>query len=95
MHANTGGRKSMDSLSSPTSPHGSRHDFPFHARQGSSNALQIQRRGSTASSIHSIGGALDSSSGSWGNAVVEAGQNGMLRFVSAPGRRRGRPYNIC
>ncbi|KAL8357233.1 hypothetical protein RB598_002188 [Gaeumannomyces tritici] len=89
MHENASGRKSMDSLS-PTSPHGSRHDFPFHSRQSStSNSLQVRRRGSTASSIHSIGGALDSSFGSWGNAVVESGQNAISTLLQPPIVRTG------
>ena len=89
MHENTGGRKSMDSLS-PTSPHGPRHDFPFHSRQSStSNSLQIQRRGSTASSIHSVGGALDSSFGSRGNAVAESGQNAISTLLQPPIVRTG------
>ncbi|KAH8844724.1 hypothetical protein MCOR27_004182 [Pyricularia oryzae] len=87
MHANSGGRKSMDSLS-PSSPHGPRHEFPFHSRQGSTSTLQ-PRRGSFASSIHSIGGALDSSPGTWANTVAESSQNAISTLLQPPIVRTG------
>lgn len=72
MYSNPGARKSIDSLSSPTSPHTHRQDFPFHigTRQGSVGS----RRPSTAGSIHSVGGVLDQ--GNWSDSVLESGQNG-------------------
>ncbi|EHA58464.1 hypothetical protein MGG_08645 [Pyricularia oryzae 70-15] len=87
MYANSGGRKSMDSLS-PSSPHGPRHEFPFHSRQGSTSTLQ-PRRGSFASSIHSIGGALDSSPGTWANTVAESSQNAISTLLQPPIVRTG------
>lgn len=47
-----------------------------------------QRRGSTASSIHSIGGSLDASA-SWANAVSESGQNAISTLLQPPIVRTG------
>lgn len=49
----------------------------------------MSRRGSTASSIHSIGGALDTSSGGWGSAVYESGQNAISTLLQPPIVRTG------
>lgn len=49
-------------------------------RQSSTSPYYGQRPGSTASSIHSTGGLPGTISGSWANAVLEAGQNGILKF---------------
>lgn len=47
-----------------------------------------QRRGSTASSIHSIGGSLDTSA-SWANVVFESGQNAISTLLQPPIVRTG------
>ncbi|KUI71354.1 Vacuolar protein sorting-associated protein 54 [Cytospora mali] len=84
MYSNSGARKSVDSLASPTSPQSVRSEFPFHtARHGSVST----RRGSAASSIHSVGGALDQ--GSWGGAVLEIGQNAISTLLQPPIVRTG------
>ncbi|KAH8888900.1 Vps54-domain-containing protein [Thozetella sp. PMI_491] len=85
MYANPGARKSVDSLS-PTTPVGPRGDFPFHSR---GSVSEHRRRGSTASSIHSIGGSLDTSPGSWGDAVIESGQNAISTLLQPPIVRTG------
>ncbi|KAI2466529.1 putative GARP complex component [Annulohypoxylon bovei var. microspora] len=88
MFSNSEARKSVDSLP-PLSPHG-RSEFPFH-RQGSS-AFPKARRGSTASSIassiHSIGGHLDTSI-SWSQTVHETGQNAISTLLQPPIVRTG------
>jgi hypothetical protein len=85
-------RHSVDSLS-PVSPSPTRNEYPFPRsveawgfdvitevltprRPGSSSRYQ-PRRGSTASSIHSIGGTLDTAS-NW-HGLNESGQNGKTR----------------
>ncbi|KAK2602194.1 hypothetical protein N8I77_008745 [Diaporthe amygdali] len=86
MYSNPAARKSIDSLASPTSPLTHRTDFPFHSgRHGSVST----RRGSTASSSHSVGGALDP--GSWGssNTMLEAGQNAISTLLQPPIVRTG------
>ncbi|KAI0914302.1 Vps54-like protein-domain-containing protein [Ustulina deusta] len=85
MFSNAAARKSVDSLSpwSPTSP----TEFPFH-RQSTTSHPKI-RRGSTASSIHSIGGQLDSSPSTWSHAVLEAGQNAISTLLQPPIVRTG------
>ncbi|KAJ9148300.1 Vps54-domain-containing protein [Pleurostoma richardsiae] len=87
MFSNSAARMSVDSLS-PTSPYAHRGDFPFH-RQGSAPPYTGQRRGSTASSIHSIGGVLDTSPGSWGDPVLEIGQNAISTLLQPPIVRTG------
>ncbi|KAI1853778.1 hypothetical protein JX266_001762 [Neoarthrinium moseri] len=84
MYSNQGARMSVDSLS-PLSP-SARNEFPFH-RQGSVTSYPAARRGSNASSIHSIGGHLDTSS-SWGQ-VNESGQNAISTLLQPPIVRTG------
>ncbi|KAK1992683.1 Vps54-domain-containing protein [Colletotrichum falcatum] len=73
----------MDTISS-LSPPSTRTEFPFH-KQGNHSA----RRGSNASSIHSIGGSLDTSSSTWANAVLESGQNAISTLLQPPIVRTG------
>ncbi|KAJ4306577.1 hypothetical protein N0V88_001381 [Collariella sp. IMI 366227] len=68
MFSNQGARKSVDSLSPTLSP-GHRGDFPFHGIAPYGQQRPNPRRGSTASSIHSIGGSLDTA-GSWANTLL-------------------------
>ncbi|KAK4033995.1 vacuolar protein sorting-associated protein 54 [Parachaetomium inaequale] len=87
MFSNQGARKSVDSLS-PTLSVGHRGDFPFHGTAPHGSQRPHQRRGSTASSIHSIGGSLDT----WGtssNAVFESGQNAISTLLQPPIVRTG------
>lgn len=86
MFSNSGARKSVDSLP-PLSP-GTRSDFSFHHRPGSSASHATARRGSTASSIHSIGGHLDTSS-TWSQTVHETGQNAISTLLQPPIVRTG------
>ncbi|KAI1497556.1 Vps54-like protein-domain-containing protein [Biscogniauxia marginata] len=86
MFSNPAARKSVDSLS-PWSPT-SQNEFPFH-RRGSTSPHSKIRRGSTASSIHSIGGQLDTSSSSWSQAVYETGQNAISTLLQPPIVRTG------
>ncbi|KAK0383603.1 hypothetical protein NLU13_9514 [Sarocladium strictum] len=79
--------KSVDNLS-PLSPN-NRSEFPFHSRHGQPHGRPTSRRGSTASSIHSIGGTLDTSSGGWGDAVYESGQNAISTLLQPPIVRTG------
>lgn len=78
-------RKSEDSISPPHSaiPH-SQSEYSFSRYEASSRVNPVSRyntrRLSTASSITSIGGALDTSSGTWSETVREAGQNGKERL---------------
>ncbi|KAI0437944.1 Vps54-like protein-domain-containing protein [Xylaria telfairii] len=85
MFSNAAARKSVDSLStwSPTSP----TEFVFH-RQPATSHSKI-RRGSTASSIHSVGGQLDTSSSTWSHAVLETGQNAISTLLQPPIVRTG------
>ncbi|KAI0851578.1 Vps54-domain-containing protein [Daldinia vernicosa] len=88
MFSNAEARKSVDSLP-PLSPT-ARTEFPFH-RQGSVASHATARRGSTASSIHSIrsiGGHLDTSS-SWSQTVHETGQNAISTLLQPPIVRTG------
>ncbi|CAK7263232.1 hypothetical protein SEPCBS119000_000392 [Sporothrix epigloea] len=79
MFANSDGRKSVDSLTSPgTVTH--RPDFPFHNKR---------RRGSVASSVTSIGGSLDTALGSWPDALHEAPQNAISTLLQPPIVRTG------
>ncbi|KAI0403179.1 Vps54-like protein-domain-containing protein [Xylaria palmicola] len=85
MFSNAAARKSVDSLSpwSPTTA----TEFPFH-RQPATSHPKV-RRGSTASSIHSIGGQLDTSSSTWSHAVLETGQNAISTLLQPPIVRTG------
>ncbi|ATY60690.1 Vps54-like protein [Cordyceps militaris] len=74
--------KSVDSLS-PLSP-GGRADYAFHSRN-----KPASRRGSTASSIHSIGGALHSSVSGGNVSVYESGQNAISTLLQPPIVRTG------
>ncbi|KAK6954775.1 hypothetical protein Daesc_004744 [Daldinia eschscholtzii] len=88
MFSNSEARKSVDSLP-PLSPT-ARTEFPFH-RKGSVASHHTARRGSTASSIHSIrsiGGHLDTSSG-WSQTVHETGQNAISTLLQPPIVRTG------
>ncbi|KAK8855611.1 Vps54-like protein-domain-containing protein [Apiospora arundinis] len=87
MYSNQAVRMSVDSLSSPPSPQNSRSEFPFH-RQSSVTPHPSARRDSTASSIHSIGGHLDTSN-SWTQGVQEIGQNAISTLLQPPIVRTG------
>lgn len=87
MFSNREARLSMDSLSSPLSSPKGRGEFPFH-RQGSVSSFTAGRRGSNASSIHSIGGHLDTAS-NWGQPVTESGQNAISTLLQPPIVRTG------
>ncbi|KXX78752.1 Vacuolar protein sorting-associated protein 54 [Madurella mycetomatis] len=88
MFSNPAARKSVDSLS-PAISAGHRGDFPFHGKAPHNpQSAAHQRRGSTASSIHSIGGSLDTSGG-WGGAVFESGQNAISTLLQPPIVRTG------
>lgn len=55
------------------------------ARSYASSSYAQQRRGSTASSIHSVGGTLDTViGGGWTETVAELGQNGLLSLCPLP-----------
>ncbi|KAJ9151578.1 Vps54-domain-containing protein [Coniochaeta hoffmannii] len=90
MNTDSGSRQSLDSLS-PTS---SRADFNFPRRGSHASHRPAQRRGSTTGSIHSVGGSLDTSSGTWGSAVFESGQNAISTLLQPPIVRTGLlPYH--
>lgn len=100
MYSSPGARKSMDTISSMSPPATRTEfpfhklvTLPgpsvatvalTAARQGQAHTYHTARRGSTASSIHSIGGSLDTSSSSWANAVLESGQNGITDELEMP-----------
>lgn len=48
-----------------------------------------QRRGSTASSIYSVGGSLDTSPSAWNGSVLELGQNAISTLLQPPIVRTG------
>ncbi|OAR04465.1 hypothetical protein LLEC1_04422 [Akanthomyces lecanii] len=77
--------KSVDSLS-PLSP-GGRADYPFHSFR--SRNRPASRRGSTASSIHSIGGALHPPVNGGNLSVYESGQNAISTLLQPPIVRTG------
>ncbi|KAH8591166.1 Vps54-like protein-domain-containing protein [Bisporella sp. PMI_857] len=77
-------RHSTDSLS-PISPTPSHNEFPF-PRLGSSSRY-ASRRGSVASSIHSIGGTLDTAT-HW-NRLTESSQNAISTLLQPPIVRTG------
>ncbi|KAI1332121.1 Vps54-domain-containing protein [Xylariaceae sp. FL0255] len=82
MFSNASASKSADGLSPLVS---SPHEFPFH-RRPSANRM---RRGSTASSIHSIGGQLDTASPNPPHGLAEAGQNAISTLLQPPIVRTG------
>ncbi|KAG7102233.1 Vacuolar protein sorting-associated protein 54 like [Verticillium longisporum] len=89
MFSSPGSRRSMDNLT-PLSPTGSRSEFPFHgARPGQGHPYPLGRRGSTASSIHSIGGSLDTASSNRASSVAESGQNAISTLLQPPIVRTG------
>ncbi|KAK5662771.1 hypothetical protein OQA88_6178 [Cercophora sp. LCS_1] len=88
MFSSSGARKSVDSLS-PTLSAGTRGDFPFHGKRSHSPQRGHQRRGSTASSIYSVGGSLDTSPSTWTGAVLESGQNAISTLLQPPIVRTG------
>ncbi|KAI1459801.1 Vps54-like protein-domain-containing protein [Annulohypoxylon moriforme] len=77
MYSNSSARKSADSISPVISPNAHRTDFPFH------------RRGSTTSSIYSIGGSPDTTSSNWPNTMLEVGQNAISTLLQSPIVRTG------
>ncbi|KAJ4233447.1 hypothetical protein FSOLCH5_010295 [Fusarium solani] len=80
--------KSADNLSS-LSPIG-RGELPFHSnRHGQMHPHPTSRRGSTASSIHSVGGALDSAPSSWAPSVYESSHNAISTLLQPPIVRTG------
>ncbi|KAK4237984.1 vacuolar protein sorting-associated protein 54 [Achaetomium macrosporum] len=87
MFSNQGARKSVDSLSSTLSA-GHRGDFPFHGAAPQGPQRPHQRRGSSVSSIHSIGGSLDAG-GSLSNTLFESGQNAISTLLQPPIVRTG------
>ncbi|KAL2172542.1 hypothetical protein VTG60DRAFT_5296 [Thermothelomyces hinnuleus] len=87
MFSNQGARKSVDSLS-PTLSVGHRGDFPFHGTAPLGSQRPGQRRGSTASSVRSIGGSLDAGVSS-SDAVFESGQNAISTLLQPPIVRTG------
>ncbi|KAH7165992.1 Vps54-like protein-domain-containing protein [Dactylonectria macrodidyma] len=80
--------KSVDNLSA-LSPIG-RGELPFHSggRLGSVHHTPV-RRGSTASSIHSVGGVLDSAPSSWAASVYELNHNAISTLLQPPIVRTG------
>ncbi|OIW30300.1 Vps54-domain-containing protein [Coniochaeta ligniaria NRRL 30616] len=85
MFPSSGSRESFDSLSPTTS----RTEFNFPRRSSHTAHPLVQRRGSTASSVHSVGGSLDTASGGWGSAVFESGQNAISTLLQPPIVRTG------
>ncbi|KAF5024873.1 hypothetical protein F66182_3031 [Fusarium sp. NRRL 66182] len=83
--------KSADNLSA-LSPIG-RGELPFHSSSGHRHAQMhphpSSRRGSTASSIHSVGGVLDSAPSSLAASVYEASQNAISTLLQPPIVRTG------
>ncbi|OBT67362.1 hypothetical protein VE03_03036 [Pseudogymnoascus sp. 23342-1-I1] len=86
-------RKSPGSSSSPPSHAQSQSEYAFPRydppSRNSSTTRYNSRRLSTASSVTSIGGALDSSSGPWSETMREAGQNAISTLLQPPIVRTG------
>ncbi|KAI1437304.1 Vps54-like protein-domain-containing protein [Xylaria sp. CBS 124048] len=86
MLSNAAARKSVDSLP-PWSPAATPTELTFRP---STTPHPKVRRGSAASSIHSIGGQLDTTpSSTWSHAVLETGQNAISTLLQAPIVRTG------
>ncbi|KAF4989503.1 hypothetical protein FDECE_14696 [Fusarium decemcellulare] len=83
--------KSADNLSA-LSPIG-RGELPFHSkgdgRHTQMHPHPVSRRGSTSSSIHSVGGVLDSAPSSWAASVYESSQNAISTLLQPPIVRTG------
>ncbi|PTB42122.1 hypothetical protein M441DRAFT_67670 [Trichoderma asperellum CBS 433.97] len=80
--------RSVDNLA-PLSP-GGRADYPFHSsRIAQGHPRPHSRRSSTASSIHSIGGTLDTTLSGGNGAVYESGQNAISTLLQPPIVRTG------
>ncbi|PHH91907.1 hypothetical protein CDD83_9850 [Cordyceps sp. RAO-2017] len=88
MFSSTDAGKSVDSLS-VLSP-GGRHEIPLHNnRPGQGLARPASRRNSTASSIHSAGGAPDSLGAGWSTLPPNFGQNAISTLLQPPIVRTG------
>ncbi|KAL7945644.1 Vps54 domain-containing protein [Trichoderma barbatum] len=88
MYSSPSAGRSVDNLT-PLSP-GGRADYPFHSgRIGQGHPRPHSRRSSVASSIHSIGGTLDTSLSSGSAAVYESGQNAISTLLQPPIVRTG------
>ncbi|KAF2021199.1 Vps54-domain-containing protein [Aaosphaeria arxii CBS 175.79] len=86
-------RKSTESFNLSNSPPQSQSQFPFPQHdwniRSSSTSRYQPRRGSTSSSIHSFGGALDTSFKSSIGAVREHNQNAISTLLQPPIVRTG------
>ncbi|KAM0254360.1 hypothetical protein ACHAQJ_006892 [Trichoderma viride] len=88
MYSSPSAGGSVDNLT-PLSP-GGRADYPFHSsRIAQGHPRPHSRRSSTASSIHSIGGTLDTTLSSGSAAVYESGQNAISTLLQPPIVRTG------
>ncbi|KAH6611233.1 hypothetical protein Trco_001253 [Trichoderma cornu-damae] len=87
MYSSPTAGRSVDNIA-PLSP-GGRADYPFHSRIGQGHPRPHSRRSSTASSIHSIGGTLDTALSSGAAAVYESGQNAISTLLQPPIVRTG------
>ncbi|KAJ4863791.1 vps54-like protein domain-containing protein [Trichoderma breve] len=88
MYSTPSAGRSVDNLA-PLSP-GGRADYPFHSgRIGQGHPRPHSRRSSVASSIHSIGGTLDTSLSGGSSAVYESGQNAISTLLQPPIVRTG------
>ncbi|KAF2279903.1 Vps54-domain-containing protein [Westerdykella ornata] len=88
-------RRSTESLDFLSSPPQQQTQFPFpqqhdwFRRASSASGRHQPRRGSTASSIHSVGGALDTSYKASMGAVREQGHNAISTLLQPPIVRTG------
>lgn len=79
---------------SPDSPRSLNNEYPFPRLEGTRKVATSgrpfsARRGSTTSSIHSIGGTLDTSTSNWTHSVQEIGQNAISTLLQSPIVRTG------
>ncbi|PHH83797.1 hypothetical protein CDD82_2669 [Ophiocordyceps australis] len=87
MFSSPGAGKSADSLPALSLV---RHELPLHSsRATQGHGRPGSRRDSTASSVHSIGGALDGTSGSRVALVHESSQNAISTLLQPPIVRTG------